>query len=134
MRSAPLVGCINQDVFEGRKQIKSAQVLTLHLGSSFPGVGEGVTIAGASAGGPVGDAGDDDEDIKDVMDDDDDEDLDLFGEMTEEEQEAAAERKKIVEAKIAKSKANAAKAKSMIIIDVKPWDDETGSSQPPMHI
>lgn len=69
-----------------------------------------------------------DEDIgKDVFDDDDDDDdMDLFGELTEEEKAAQEEKKKAVAAKLAKAKANAAKAKSMIIIDVKPWDDETG--------
>lgn len=64
---------------------------------------------------------------KDVMaDDDEDEDLDLFGEMSEEEKAAAEAKKAAAAAKIAKSKESALKAKSMIIIDVKPWDDTTG--------
>lgn len=102
------------------------------LGASFPGAGAGVTIAGAPTGGAADPpAGEPDEDLgKDVMDDDDDdEDLDLFGEMTEEEKKADEERKAAIAAKLAKSKANAAKAKSMIIIDVKPWDDETDMAE-----
>ncbi|GMH40114.1 hypothetical protein BSKO_08018 [Bryopsis sp. KO-2023] len=96
------------------------------LGASFPGAGAGVTIAGASTGAAAAavEEEEDEEEVKDVMEDSD-EDMDLFGEMTEEEKKADAERKAAIAAKLAKSKANAAKAKSMIIIDVKPWDDET---------
>ncbi|KAH7286830.1 hypothetical protein KP509_32G024000 [Ceratopteris richardii] len=52
---------------------------------------------------------------------DDDDDLDLFGEETEEEKQAAAERE-------AQKKASAKKkesGKSSVLLDVKPWDDET---------
>jgi len=59
--------------------------------------------------------------------DDDDDDVDLFGSDDEEEDEAAAklrdERLAAYAAK--KSKKPALIAKSMIILDVKPWDDET---------
>ncbi|XP_068667954.1 elongation factor 1-delta-like [Aristolochia californica] len=52
---------------------------------------------------------------------DDDDDLDLFGEETEEEKKAAEER-------VAAAKASAKKkesGKSSVLLDVKPWDDET---------
>ncbi|MCO5557985.1 hypothetical protein L7F22_011559 [Adiantum nelumboides] len=52
---------------------------------------------------------------------DDDDDLDLFGEETEEEKQAAAERD-------AQKKASGKKkesGKSSVLLDVKPWDDET---------
>lgn len=97
---------------------------------SFPGKAEGVTIEGASGLAANGTPAEEEME-KDVMaddDDDDDEELDLFGEMTEEEKAAAEEKKKVIEAKKAKAKANALKSKSMIIIDVKPWDDTTGTS------
>ena len=51
----------------------------------------------------------------------DDDDLDLFGEETEEEKQAAAERE-------AQKKASGKKkesGKSSVLLDVKPWDDET---------
>ncbi|KAK9198219.1 hypothetical protein WN944_013403 [Citrus x changshan-huyou] len=53
--------------------------------------------------------------------DDDDDDVDLFGEETEEEKKAA-------EARAASVKASAKKkesGKSSVLLDVKPWDDET---------
>eukprot|EP00210_Caulerpa_lentillifera_P001365 g1313.t1 len=104
------------------------------VGASFPGKGEGVKIEGASGDSVANGSkavGAEEEIEPDIMadDDDDDEDLDLFGEMTEEEKAAKEEQKKIIEAKKAKAKANAAKAKSMIIIDVKPWDDTTDMKQ-----
>jgi len=52
---------------------------------------------------------------------DDDDDVDLFGEETEEEKKAAEER-------AAKAKASTKKkesGKSSVLLDVKPWDDET---------
>lgn len=61
-----------------------------------------------------------------MEDDDDDEDLDLFGELTEEEKAKREEHKKIVEKKKAKAAEKAKLSKSLIILDVKPWDDETG--------
>jgi len=58
---------------------------------------------------------------------DDDDDVDLFGSDSDEETEAAAklkeERLKAYEAK--KSKKPVLIAKSNVILDVKPWDDET---------
>lgn len=58
---------------------------------------------------------------KATAEDDDDDDVDLFGEETEEEKKAAEERAASVKAKI-KSKES---GKSSVLLDVKPWDDET---------
>ncbi|KAM5153195.1 elongation factor 1-beta [Mantella aurantiaca] len=62
---------------------------------------------------------------------DDDDDIDLFGSDEEEESEEA---KRIREERLAqyeskKSKKPALIAKSSILLDVKPWDDETDMSQ-----
>ncbi|GAB2210774.1 hypothetical protein Droror1_Dr00016058 [Drosera rotundifolia] len=54
-------------------------------------------------------------------DDDDDHDLDLFGDETKEEKKAAEEREAI---KISSSKKKQG-GKSSMLLDVKPWDDET---------
>lgn len=54
-------------------------------------------------------------------DDDDDDDVDLFGEETEEEKKAAEERAAAVKASGKKKESG----KSSILLDVKPWDDET---------
>ncbi|KAH9776756.1 EF1 GNE domain-containing protein [Citrus sinensis] len=74
--------------------------------SGVTGEGSGVTVEGsAPAAAP----------------DDDDDDVDLFGEETEEEKKAA-------EARAASVKASAKKkesGKSSVLLDVKPWDDET---------
>ncbi|XP_067844200.1 elongation factor 1-beta [Heptranchias perlo] len=64
-------------------------------------------------------------------DDDDDDDIDLFGSDDDEE---SAEAKKIKEERLAqyeakKSKKPALIAKSSILLDVKPWDDETDMSK-----
>lgn len=102
------------------------QTDTHHLAQpSFPGKAVGVSVGGASsaaapaaaaaapAAKPAPAGGDDD---------DDDDELDLFGDDTEEEKAAKA-------AVIAKAKARgeekAKLSKSMIVLDVKPWDDET---------
>ncbi|BDA43727.1 Elongation factor 1-delta 2 [Coccomyxa sp. Obi] len=112
------------------------------LGQSFPGKGEGVTIEGAStsaapakpaaaapaapavpapaAKAPAAAAEDDDDD-----DDDDDEDLDLFGELTEEEKKAKEEKDAIIAAAKKRGAEKAKLTKSLIIMDVKPWDDTT---------
>jgi len=64
---------------------------------------------------------------KPAADDDDDDDFELFGSDDEEEDEEAA---KIREQRLAdyaarKSKKAAIIAKSSIVLDIKPWDDET---------
>lgn len=51
------------------------------------------------------------------------------GEMTEEEKAKAEEHKKIVEKKKAKAAEKAKLSKSLIIMEVKPWDDETGKKK-----
>ena len=52
---------------------------------------------------------------------DDDDDVDLFGEETEEEKKAAEERAAAVKAAGKKKESG----KSSVLLDVKPWDDET---------
>ncbi|EPS66819.1 hypothetical protein M569_07957, partial [Genlisea aurea] len=91
--------------------------------SGFSGQGSGVIISGSApiveavATPPVADtkapADDDDED--------DDDDVDLFGEETEEEKKAAEERAAAVKASGKKKESG----KSSVLMDVKPWDDET---------
>ncbi|CAL9207064.1 unnamed protein product, partial [Musa hybrid cultivar] len=51
----------------------------------------------------------------------DDDDLDLFGDETEEEKKAAEEREAAVKASSKKKESG----KSSVLLDVKPWDDET---------
>jgi len=58
--------------------------------------------------------------------DDDDDDIDLFGSDDEEDEEAAKIREERLAAYAAKkSKKPALIAKSSILLDIKPWDDET---------
>ncbi|GAB2277385.1 hypothetical protein Dimus_012089 [Dionaea muscipula] len=56
-----------------------------------------------------------------AADDEDDDDVDLFGEETEEEKKAAEERAAAVKAAGKKKESG----KSSVLMDVKPWDDET---------
>uniref|UniRef100_A0A1J3D1Y0 Elongation factor 1-beta 1 n=1 Tax=Noccaea caerulescens TaxID=107243 RepID=A0A1J3D1Y0_NOCCA len=87
-----------------------------HLAKSFPGKAVGVRIGGSvtspeapnAAAGADGDANDDD-------------DLDLFADETEDEKKAAEERE------AAKKDTNKTKesGKSSVLLEVKPWDDET---------
>ncbi|NP_001306845.1 elongation factor 1-beta-like [Elaeis guineensis] len=51
----------------------------------------------------------------------DDDDIDLFGEETEEEKKVAAEREAAVKASSKKKESG----KSSVLMDIKPWDDET---------
>lgn len=63
-----------------------------------------------------------------AKDDDDDDDVDLFGSDSEEEEDAAAAKvreQRLAEYAAKKSKKPALIAKSNVILDVKPWDDET---------
>ncbi|OVA17516.1 Translation elongation factor EF1B [Macleaya cordata] len=53
--------------------------------------------------------------------DEDDDDVDLFGEETEEEKKAAEERAAAIKASGKKKESG----KSSVLLDVKPWDDET---------
>ncbi|KMZ68082.1 Elongation factor 1-beta 1 [Zostera marina] len=81
------------------------------LASSFPGKASGVTVGAIAT--VI-------ETSKDTPAADDD-DLDLFGDETEEEQKAAAEREAAIKAKPKKKESG----KSSVVLDVKPWDDET---------
>jgi len=87
------------------------------LAPRFSGEGVGVQIEGGSqpskesAPAPV----------KDEDEDEDDDDVDLFGEETEEEKKAAEERSAAVKAAIKKKESG----KSSVLLEVKPWDDET---------
>ncbi|OAY76438.1 elongation factor 1-delta-like [Ananas comosus] len=56
-----------------------------------------------------------------AAEEDDDDDVDLFGEETEEEKKAAEERAAAVKASSKKKESG----KSSVLLDVKPWDDET---------
>ncbi|CAO2827031.1 unnamed protein product [Amaranthus hypochondriacus] len=88
--------------------------------SGVSGEGSGVTVEGNApapsvATPPVADS------KASAADEDDDDDVDLFGEETEEEKKAAEERAAAVK-KSAKKKES---GKSSVLLDVKPWDDET---------
>eukprot|EP01024_Parvocaulis_polyphysoides_P012783 TRINITY_DN1475_c1_g1_i1.p1 TRINITY_DN1475_c1_g1~~TRINITY_DN1475_c1_g1_i1.p1 ORF type:complete len:257 (-),score=65.35 TRINITY_DN1475_c1_g1_i1:142-858(-) len=102
--------------------------ITALLGASFPGKGSGVTIEGVSVSGVAGATTteaaaveEDDDDDVDILQEEDDDDDDLFGEMTEEEKK----RKEVIAAKKAKAAEKAKLSKSMVIMDIKPWDDTT---------
>ncbi|KAM0891517.1 hypothetical protein ACQ4PT_026356 [Festuca glaucescens] len=56
-----------------------------------------------------------------AADEDDDSDVDLFGEETEEDKKAAEERAASAKASTKKKESG----KSSVLLDVKPWDDET---------
>merc|ERR1712002_790711 len=78
------------------------------------------------------DADDDDADDDDANDDnDDDDDVDLFG---SDDDEDAEEKAKEVEARLKayhekKAKKPALIAKTSVLFDVKPWDDETDMNE-----
>jgi elongation factor 1-beta len=79
------------------------------VASRFPGQASGVSASSApAAAAPAA-----------SKDEDDDDDMDLFGDETEEDKKAAAEREA---AKPAKKKES---GKSSVLMDIKPWDDET---------
>ncbi|KAM1363766.1 hypothetical protein ACFX13_029296 [Malus domestica] len=90
--------------------------------SGVTGEGCGVTIEGSApvtgeaiATPPVADT------KASAAQDDDDDDVDLFGEETEEEKKAAEERAASIKASTKKKESG----KSSVLLDVKPWDDET---------
>ncbi|KAG6491832.1 hypothetical protein ZIOFF_046770 [Zingiber officinale] len=87
------------------------------LAPRFPGEAYGVKIgsqAAVSAAVPSAEVS------KEAADADDD-DLDLFGDETEEDKKAAEEREAAVKASSKKKESG----KSSVLLDVKPWDDET---------
>lgn len=69
-------------------------------------------------------------------DEDDDDDVDLFGSEDEDEDKAAAElrEKRLAEYAAKKSKKPALIAKSNVILDIKPWDDETDMKQMELEV
>ncbi|XP_062535776.1 probable elongation factor 1-delta isoform X5 [Armigeres subalbatus] len=92
-----------------------ARVKALESGAAAPATKSAATSAPA----PVAD------------DDEDDDDVDLFGSEDEDEDKAAAElrEKRLAEYAAKKSKKPALIAKSNVILDIKPWDDETDMKQ-----
>lgn len=68
--------------------------------------------------------------------DDEDDDVDLFGSDDEDEDKAAAElrEKRLAEYAAKKSKKPALIAKSNVILDIKPWDDETDMKQMELEV
>ncbi|KAJ8314377.1 hypothetical protein KUTeg_008938 [Tegillarca granosa] len=61
-------------------------------------------------------------------DDDDDDEIDLFG-SDDDDEAAKAEQAKLKESLAKKAKKPAVIAKSTIVLDVKPWDDETDMAE-----
>ncbi|XP_014502653.1 elongation factor 1-beta 2 [Vigna radiata var. radiata] len=90
-------------------------VVSSQLASSFPGKAQGVRFSTVSAPAEAAPAK-----AAATADEDDDDDLDLFGDETEEDKKAAEERE--AAKKSAKKKES---GKSSVLLDVKPWDDET---------
>uniref|UniRef100_A0A182W1A5 Elongation factor 1-delta n=1 Tax=Anopheles minimus TaxID=112268 RepID=A0A182W1A5_9DIPT len=99
------------------------RVRTLESGSGKPA---GAKPAAAAAAAPKTAAP-----AKKVEADDEDDDVDLFGSEDEDEDKAAAElrEKRLAEYAAKKSKKPALIAKSNVILDIKPWDDETDMKQ-----
>ncbi|GER54729.1 elongation factor 1-beta 1 [Striga asiatica] len=88
--------------------------ISAKLAASFPGTAVGVSIGGQAAVAPA-------KETKESAADDDDDDLDLFGDETEEEKKAAEEREAAAKASAKKKESG----KSSVLMDIKPWDDET---------
>ncbi|CAN6212624.1 unnamed protein product [Urochloa humidicola] len=89
------------------------ETVSAALAARFPGKATGVNLPGAGSAPAAAPAAE-------AAKDDDDDDLDLFGDETEDDKKAAEER--------AAAKASAKKkesGKSSVLMDVKPWDDET---------
>ena len=93
-------------------------------------VGGGAASPAAAGAGPAKPAAA----AKPAAGSDSDEELDLFGDATPEEQAAAEERAKVVAAAKARSAEKALLSKSMIVLDVKPWDDETSMEALEKHV
>jgi elongation factor 1-beta len=94
-------------------------------GPQFAAPGSGVQIESGAAPAAAPKSVEAVEDVSppaaDADEDEDDDDLDLFGDETEEEKAAAEKR----EAEKKKSTKPKVVGKSSIVMDVKPWDDET---------
>ncbi|NP_001351790.1 elongation factor 1-delta 2-like [Cicer arietinum] len=90
--------------------------------SGVSGEGSGVTVESSSVVAEEAVATPPAADSKATeAEDDDDDDVDLFGEETEEEKKAAEERAAAMKASGKKKESG----KSSVLMDVKPWDDET---------
>nr|AFC01201.1 translation elongation factor [Ammopiptanthus mongolicus] len=89
--------------------------------SGVSGEGSGVTVEGSAPVAEETIATPPAADTKATAAEDDDDDVDLFGEETEEEKKAAEERAASVKASVKKKESG----KSSVLLDVKPWDDET---------
>ncbi|KAJ0243348.1 Elongation factor 1-beta 2 [Hirschfeldia incana] len=89
-----------------------------HLATSFPGKAVGVKVGGgvAQSEAPKAEAP-----AATTGADDDDDDIDLFADETEDEKKAAEER----EAAKKDTKKPKESGKSSVLLEVKPWDDET---------
>jgi len=97
--------------------------------ASFPGKAVGVSVGGASsaaaAAAPAAAA------KPAAAADDSDDELDLFGDDTEEEKAAKAA---VIATAKARGEEKAKLSKSMIILNVKPWDDETDLAELEKHV
>ncbi|KAL4385820.1 hypothetical protein GQ457_15G006690 [Hibiscus cannabinus] len=89
--------------------------------SGVSGEGSGVTVEGFAPAEAVATPPAADSKAAAAEDDDDDDDVDLFGEETEEEKKAAEERAAAIKASGKKKESG----KSSVLLDIKPWDDET---------
>lgn len=73
--------------------------------------------------------------VEEEEEDDDDDDFDMFGSDDEEDEEAEKIKQERVAAYAAKkSKKPALIAKSSVLLDVKPWDDETDMAEMEKHV
>ncbi|EPS59343.1 hypothetical protein M569_15466 [Genlisea aurea] len=90
------------------------EAVSAKISIRFPGKAAGVKVGGLAAAAPAVEA------KEPELGDDDDDDLNLFGDETEEEKKAAEQR----EATKASTKKKES-GKSSVLMDVKPWDDET---------
>ncbi|KAJ8749922.1 hypothetical protein K2173_013837 [Erythroxylum novogranatense] len=88
-----------------------------HLATSFPGKAVGVRICGKAAPSEAAPA----KEVARAAAGDDDDDLDLFADETEDDKKAAEEREASKKASSKKKESG----KSSVLMDIKPWDDET---------
>ncbi|XXG41338.1 hypothetical protein AAC387_Pa01g1819 [Persea americana] len=94
------------------------EAVSSHLATRFPGKAVSVRFSGQASTTVAAPA----QEVKrEVPEGDDDDDLDLFGDETEEEKKAAEEREAAVKASSKKKESG----KSSVLLEVKPWDDET---------
>uniref|UniRef100_A0A034WP89 Putative elongation factor 1-delta n=2 Tax=Endopterygota TaxID=33392 RepID=A0A034WP89_BACDO len=121
------VAAIEKDNADLRKLIESLRSVCLETQSRVTALEKkvnaelaGKTVASTSAPAPASNA------APAKAEADDDDDVDLFGSEDEEDEEAARVREERLAAYAAKkSKKPQIIAKSSLILDVKPWDDET---------